>query len=111
MDKARTPTHDSGILVEAASRHTPSSSAESFSAAAAAHLRDKLPTPDAKPRQREHNDISLEELEDYVMQRRDNDCQQLKGEYKVRPVTSRRRSAVEERVQGTSCDVTTTVGS
>ena len=81
VDKERTPTNDSGILVEAGYKHTPSSSAESFN-----HVKPAAatpPEPEAPPQPRQHFPVQLEDLEDYVMQRRDNDSKALKAEYKV----------------------------
>ena len=80
------PTHDSGILIDNANfRHSPNhSSSESFTQLKDANRVVAASEP-RKRAQKQHDDVSIEQLEDYVLQRRDNSCDQLKDEYRQLP--------------------------
>ena len=84
VNKGPIPTHDSGILLENG-RHSPNNSlSDSFTQIKDPTRVAAASKPEKRP-QKQYSDVSLEQLEDYVMQRRDNDSAELKAEYHQLP--------------------------
>ena len=83
-EKSGTPTDDSGV-VEGSSDITPTSQNVLDNGISNHKPTEQPPRPAPRQPPREHKPIPVEELEDYVNKRRDNDRDELRREYRDLP--------------------------